>query len=105
MIGQWKMSFGMWGSWNPDDLPDALKVHYKLMYPDGVINPSKSHHLTGHIKPSALVLESITEYFNQYLELKMPFGQKSYVWPSYPDGPEPIRCPSNEAINHFDCRL
>ena len=103
--GQWKMSFGQWEGWSSDDLPDVLKPFYKLMKKNNIINGGLHHYLTGDGEPSKEVIEAISKYFNQYLELQMPFGQDSFVWPSLSDTYEPIRCPSDLAITHFHCDL
>lgn len=99
----WKMSIVNYPSWQPSQLPKVLQKYHVLLKPDGVINGSPEHHLRGLIAPSPEVLGTITGYFNMFLELKMPFGQNSYVWPSYQE--DYIRCPSNEAIDHFHCDL
>lgn len=103
MIPIWKMSFGQYDGWSPDDLPPLLRKHYKLLRPEGIIDGNPSHHLWGIGIPSKEVLDAITEYFNQYLHLRMPFGLKSYVWPS--EEPGPVRSHPDRAIDHFYCSL
>ena len=99
----WKMSFGISGQWQIDELPPILKKHYVMVPKDDVINGVPEPHLMGFGIPKPEIIEAISNHFNQYLHLKMPFGLKSYVWPS---GERiPVRCRSDDAINHFYCNL
>lgn len=102
---KWKMGISQCPVWKPSDLPEILKPFYVLVPPDGVINGSPSHHLMGYYYPSKEVLDSISETFNTYMHLRMPFGQKSYVWSSYGDERDPVRCHAYDAIDHFHCDL
>lgn len=101
---KWKMPFGMYSGWDPDNLPEVLRPYYCYMDRDETRGYDPQHHLTGWIAPTQEVLDAITAYFNQYLHLKMPFGQQSYVWPSEGEY-RPVRCARSRAIDHFKCRL
>jgi len=83
-----------------------IKTHHRIIQQRAVWDDKESIYiLSGWGFPSDFLLKTIS-LIPQYLEIRMPFGQDSYVFGTYrTDGDMPIRCPHDRAINHFHCNL